>query len=229
MHDPLWFRILLTLHIAAGFLSFLIAPIALCTAKGGPAHRRWGKIYFWAMACVAASALVLACYRPVLFLALVAVFSFYSAFIGYRVLKMKRIASNPKQDLRLDWAVGGTTFLASLSLAAFAVFRPVWIQNMTIPGVVFGLLGMSISGQTMRVFLHPSQDKMFWFYAHLRGMIGSYIAAWTAFCVVTLGRVVGGGWMLWVLPTAIGVPAIVLTTAYYERKFSGKKRMVVFA
>jgi hypothetical protein len=49
------------------------------------------------MAGVAASGLVLACFRPVLFLALVAVFSFYNAFIGYRVLKMKRIASNPER------------------------------------------------------------------------------------------------------------------------------------
>ena len=40
----------------------------------------------------AATALPMALYRPVLFLALVAVFSFYAAFSGYRVLKLKELA-----------------------------------------------------------------------------------------------------------------------------------------
>ena len=31
-------------HILAGFIAFFVAPIALITQKGGPAHRRWGKV-----------------------------------------------------------------------------------------------------------------------------------------------------------------------------------------
>lgn len=229
MHDPVWVRTLLALHVSAGTMSFLIAPIALVTAKGGKTHRRWGMVYFWSMTFVAASALVLACYRPVLFLALLAMFSFYNTFIGYRVLKMKQVASRPQPLLPLDWAVGAATFAASLALGVFAVLRPAWVQHLTIPGVIFGLLGMGVSGQTMWRFLHPPNDKMFWWYEHLQGMMGSYIGAWTAFAVVTLGRVFGGTWVLWVLPTAIGVPAITLTTWYYERKFSASKRAGVHA
>jgi uncharacterized membrane protein len=73
-------------HILAGFTAFFIAPVPLLTTKGGKTHRCWGKIYFWAMAVVAATAMVLALWRPILFLAFVAVFSFYFAFRGYRVL-----------------------------------------------------------------------------------------------------------------------------------------------
>ena len=89
MHDPLWMRAFLAVHVAAGTSAFVLAPLALITAKGGKAHRRWGKIYFWAMAVVAVTAMVMAIYRPILFLALVAIFSFYSAFVGYRVLRPK--------------------------------------------------------------------------------------------------------------------------------------------
>src|SRR6266446_6921942 len=78
------------LHIAAGFLAFVVAPAALIAAKGGVAHRRWGRLYFWSMAVVAVTAIVLAVWRPVEWLALVAVFSFYSAFSGYRALSRKR-------------------------------------------------------------------------------------------------------------------------------------------
>ncbi len=71
MHgDPVWMKSLLTVHIAAGVGSFLLAPVALVTAKGGPAHKRWGMVYLWSMGVVAATALPMAMYRPVLFLAL---------------------------------------------------------------------------------------------------------------------------------------------------------------
>ena len=66
----------LAIHIAAGMGSFLIAPIALVTAKGGKQHKRWGMVYLWCMGIVAATALPMALFAPVLFLALVAIFSF---------------------------------------------------------------------------------------------------------------------------------------------------------
>ncbi len=78
--DPVWMKSLLVVHIAAGFGSFLIAPVALATTKGGKAHKRWGMVYLWCMGGVAVTALPMALYRPVLFLALVAIFSFYLAF-----------------------------------------------------------------------------------------------------------------------------------------------------
>src|SRR5437870_13576558 len=62
-------------HVAAGTLALFVAPIPMLTAKGGGSHRRWGKVYFWAMAGVAATAIVLAVWKPVVFLALLAVFS----------------------------------------------------------------------------------------------------------------------------------------------------------
>jgi hypothetical protein len=48
MHStwPLYLRAVLALHIAAGAVAFICAPVALLTGKGGHSHRRWGKIYF---------------------------------------------------------------------------------------------------------------------------------------------------------------------------------------
>src|SRR2546430_7876027 len=103
MQDPMWIRSLLGVHIAAGTVSFVMAPVALATAKGGRAHRRWGKVYFWAMAVVAATALVLSLYRPILFLALVAVFSFYNSFAAYRVLGQKgTVQGNSRGETQIE-------------------------------------------------------------------------------------------------------------------------------
>src|SRR5260370_40476547 len=84
IHEPLWEKVLCGVNITGGATSFLMGPVALVTAKGGKAHRRWGKVYLWAMGVVAATALPMAIYRPVLFLALVAVFSFYACFSAWR-------------------------------------------------------------------------------------------------------------------------------------------------
>ncbi|HEY5255959.1 MAG TPA: hypothetical protein VIJ53_14995 [Acidobacteriaceae bacterium] len=47
-----------------------------------------------------------------------------------------------------------------------------------------------------------------------------YIAAWTAFSLVTIGPLLHGAWWLWVVPISIGLPAIFATTAFYQRKFA---------
>jgi uncharacterized membrane protein len=226
MHDPLWMRAFLGVHIAAGVGAFVLAPLALLSAKGGKAHRRWGKIYFWSMAVVASTAFVMAAYRPVLFLALVAIFSFYNAFVAYRVLGQKAAVSGAKVVRPLDWIGGLFCFTSCAALVLLGAFRPHLVSNLGIPAIVFGLIGMRISGRAMWGFTHPPTEKMFWWYAHLQGMIGSYIAAWTAFCVVTIGPLLHGAWWIWITPVAIGVPAIIATTAYYQRKFVPRPKVV---
>jgi uncharacterized membrane protein len=218
-------RVFLGIHITAGASSFLLAPIALATAKGGKAHKRWGMVYLWAMGTVAATALPMALYRPVLFLALVAVFSFYAAWSGYRVTKLKELARGGNAQ-SIDWAAGIFTFCSSAALALLAIVKPALVQNMGIVAIVFGLLGMRLAVQQLLSFVRKPKEKMFWWYSHLGNMIGSYIAAWTAFSVVTLPRIFGNSFYLWLWPTAVGVPAIVLTTIYYKRKFAPRPRAV---
>src|SRR5580658_9204826 len=123
MHnDPLWMRIFLGVHVSAGMLSFVLAPIALATAKGGKQHKRWGMVYFWSMGVVAATALPMALFRPVLFLALVAVFSFYLAFAGYRATRLKELARGGNAA-PIDWIAAVICFGASACLAGFGAFR----------------------------------------------------------------------------------------------------------
>jgi uncharacterized membrane protein len=227
MHDPLWMHAILAVHIAAGGGAFILAPLALVTAKGGKAHRLWGKIYFWCMTVVALTALIMAAYRPILFLALVAVFSFYSAFVAYRVLGQKAAWKGEPVARPLDWIAAVLCFAASAALAILGAIRPELVQHLRIPAIVFGLIGMRISSAAMWRFTHPPTEKMFWWYAHLQGMLGSYIAAWTAFCVVTLGPLVHAVWWIWIVPVSIGVPAIVATTAYYKRKFAPRSKTAV--
>jgi uncharacterized membrane protein len=199
--------------------SFLLAPVALATTKGGEAHRRWGMVYLWAMGVVACTALPMALYRPVLFLALVAVFSFYAAWSGYRATRLKELARGGSAR-PIDWVAGGVTFCSSAALAGLAMFKPAAVQHMGVVAIVFGILGMRLAGRELWKFVRKPKEKMFWWYTHLGNMIASYIAAWTAFSVNTLPQIFGNSMWLWLWPALIGVPAIVLTTGYYKRKFA---------
>jgi len=127
----------------------------------------------------------------------------------------------------LDWVVAILCFAACLTLAVLGAIRPEFVQNLRIPAIVFGAVGMRISGRSMWRFTHPPTEKMFWWYAHLQGMIGSYIAAWTAFSLVTIGPILHGAWWLWMVPIAVGMPAIIATTAFYQRKFSPRSKVAL--
>lgn len=69
---------------------------------------------------------------------------------------------------------------------------------MGVVAIVFGLLGMRLASVQMMSFVRKPKEKMFWWYTHLGNFIGSYIAAWTAFSVVTLPTILPhAGFALW--------------------------------
>ncbi len=206
-----------SLHIAAGMVALFVAPAAMLTVKGGLAHRRWGKIYFWSMALVAATAVVLSLWRPRIFLTLLAVFSFYQAFAGYRVLGRKRPARGDGSR-PIDWAAALATFAASAALVVLGVLRPgaSWDRIGIVP-VVFGALGMVLSGIDLRRFVRPPADERAWWFAHMTGMLGSYIAAVSAFSVVNFGFLPTA--VRWLWPTIVGTPLIALWISYYRGRF----------
>ena len=220
-HWPFYLRAVLALHIAAGAVAFICAPVALIAAKGGRTHRRWGKIYFWAMALVASTALFLSIVLPIIFLALVAVFSFYAAFSGYRILSLKRLGIADKPRF-IDWFAALLTLVSSSALALVGVLRPHLVGGMSLVSVVFGLIGAYLASASIRNFVRPPKEKQFWWYFHMRGMIGSYIAAFTAFTVVNLGPHFGNAWWVWLGPAMIGIPGSLSWQSYYRRKFSAK-------
>lgn len=211
---------MLWIHVLAGTLALVVAPIALVTAKGGVTHRRWGKVYFWAMAVVAATAIMVAYWRSILFLMLTAVFSFYAALSGYRVLFRKRPDLGQRPSA-LDWVAAGITLAASTLLVLLGITKPTpRFQELSTVAVVFGMVGLSLSGLDVWRFLQPPAEKMAWWYKHMTNMVGSYIAAVTAFSVVNFHFLPTT--LRWLWPTMIGTPLIAIWIAYYRMRFSKK-------
>jgi hypothetical protein len=217
--DPYWIQALRVVHIVAGFGAFFIAPVPLATAKGGAVHRRWGKRYFWLMAIVTVTALILAFYRPVAFLAMIAVFSFYFAFRGYRVLDRKH-PDRGDQPAWIDWVGAVVALVASIGLVWLGLTKPspLWVRLSTV-ALAFGTGGAVVAITDLVAFVRPPRNRQFWWFTHMGGMVGSYIAAVSAFSVVNFGFLPPV--VRWLWPSVIGIPLLSVWIAYYRRKFSG--------
>jgi hypothetical protein len=150
------------------------------------------------------------------------VFSFYFAFRGRRILARKR-PDRGERATALDWAAAITTAAASGALAILGIVQPgpVWVQLGPV-AIVFGLLGLALSGRDLRSFVRPAADRSAWWFAHMTGMLGSYLAALSAFSVVNFTFLPTTARWLW--PTLLGTPLIVLWITSYKRRFAARRR-----
>jgi len=153
--------------------------------------------------------------------ALTAVFSFYAALSGYRVLHRKRPDLGQRPAV-LDWAAAGITLAASATLVILGIAKPTpRFQELSTVAIVFGFVGLSIAGFDVLRFVRPPADKRAWWYKHMANMIGSYVAAVTAFSVVNFAFLPTT--VRWLWPTMVGTPAIAIWITYYKRRFNVPK------
>ena len=131
----------LAAHVLVGFVALFAGLGALATTKGASRHRLFGRAYVWAMAAVSGTALALFPMDPPpdrQFLALIAVFSFYFAFSGYRVLSRKRPGDDP---VPVDWVAVGLFGLASAGLVATGALQYRSGSDFAPVLLVFGAIG----------------------------------------------------------------------------------------
>lgn len=186
-------KILLILHIMAGFAALAMGAMAILSKKGKDLHRLGGKIYFWSMVLVVITAVVLSLFKDIDFLLMVAVFSFYLCYTGYRATLQKRLKPNLSDWIVLAIAVVNAGFM----IASFNVILMVFAGLSTIFGI-----------QDIAIYLRwRKQNKSNnWLTMHIGRMLGAYIATLTAFLVVNVQ--VDPAWIIWLAPTFVGSPLI---------------------
>ena len=207
-------RPLLYLHILAGFISLGIAYFLLFIKKGNKRHKKLGMIYVYGMSTIFVTAIPLSLlgeFNPFLFV--IAIFSFYLAFSGYRQGR-DRNGAREQIDKVLGVFITATSILFySMAVSLYLIEDSMWITS-----VVFGsiALGMGINDfRRMKIDERPD------FYdrtnLHLNLMLAGTIATTTAF-IVTLNPF-SIDWLNWVAPTIVGTPIII----YFSRRELAKK------
>jgi uncharacterized membrane protein len=206
----------LWLHIATGFAALFAGLGALATRKGGRRHRLFGRGYVYSMAFVSASAVALYAIQPSftrLLLGLVAVFSFYFAFSGYRVLARKRPRDAPD---RLDWGAVALFAASSLVLAGFGATLYLDGASFGTVVLVFGGIGVVFGANDLR-WLRRGPERGEWLGEHLTRMGAGYIATVSAFSAVNFQFLPFVPRWLW--PTLLGTPLLFYFRGKYEDEF----------
>lgn len=209
--------ILLGVHIAGGAVALAAGLGAILTRpKGARLHRRAGRIYVYGMVTVLATGIPLALAQSSLFLVLVAIFTGYVLFAGYRVLSRKR--PSPGDASLVDLGAHWSMVVAGLGMIAYGgvgiVFFTIGLNPVL---VIFGVLGVLMARDELQAIQDPPEDPRAWFYNHIGYMGGAYIATVTAFATINLGNV--PELVRWLGPGAIGVPVIMYTTKRYRERF----------
>lgn len=207
----------LWLHVGAGFVALGGGLGALATEKGGRRHRRFGRSFLYAMAVVAGTSLLLLALDATVwrvFLGLVAVFSFYFAFSGYRALSRKRPTDGAET---VDWVAVGLYGAASVGLVGMAAWFHVRGVGFATVLAVFGGIGLVFTAVDLRHFRRGPEPGD-WVGQHVMRMGAGYIAALSAFSAVNflfLPPV-----LRWLWPTILGTPLLVYLARTYEAKFA---------
>lgn len=211
-------EIVLGLHVLAGFLALFAGGGALATKKGGRRHRRLGRTFVYAMATVSGTAIALLLVDVStlrVFLGFVAVFSFYFAFSGYRVLSRKRPDEGPTP---VDWVALALLLGSGLGMGWTGLAGPFAGSGFAPVVLAFAAIAVVFAVNDFRQFSTPSDGRREWFFEHLARMCAAYIATVSAFSAVNflfLPTVVR-----WLWPTLVGTPLIAYWTRRYRKQLA---------
>ena len=194
--------VLLYIHILAGSTALLAAVIPVVTKKGGKNHVRAGRVYASAMTVIFVTALPLAIIGDDIFLLIIAFFSFYLVFAGWRFAR-----NSVGKPLWVDWA--GVTILAVTGLAMWAYGAVIGISgdSIWIPLAVFGTIAVALSLADAQYHRNWSESANQRIQRHLTNMLAGTIATITAVAVVNIDF--EPAWVTWIAPTALITPLIV--------------------
>ncbi len=197
----------------------LMAVVALVTAKGGRYHVLAGRVYATAMTVIFLTALPLALLGASVLLLLIAVFSFYLVFAGWRFARNRRGRPQP-----VDWsaiAIRGATGLAMWGYGAVLANggSEQWVTML-----IFGGIAVALSLVDARYYFRlareqrPSYNRRI--QRHLTNMLAGTIATVTAVLVVNVDT--NPAWLAWILPTIVITPLIVWWNARIVKQMQAR-------
>ena len=197
----------LLLHIVCGGIALLTAMLAFLMEKGPKFHAKVGQVYALAMIGVGFTAVVLWLQGSTDFLLFIAFFSTYMVLVGWRLGQNRKGSVGNIDQALVGMGTIGTFGLLFISAdIAFGGVGP-WDEeaSFAIVPLLFALIcGFLTSFQrhSMKGGTAPRGKERIRLHGIFMG--AGTISTVTAFSLT----VVGGGILIWLLPTFIGTPLI---------------------
>lgn len=215
------FAILITIHIAGGTIGLVSGTIAACVLKGKRIHLISGKIFFYSMLVTALAALVISNLpgHYNIFLFAVGGFTLYLNCSGYRIVWLKRNAiSSSNHYSVIDYAIAFLAMIFGFFLIFLSINATTDRNAINIVPLVFGSICLVFSVMDTFKLIGKKPIKDYWITSHISKMMGTMIAAYTAFLVVNIH--LKQNWIVWLLPTVVGSFFI----SFFIRKYAPKKK-----
>ena len=193
--------ILLILHIGAGSLALLTAAVAVFTPKGQKWHVLTGRVYVIAMTLVFLTAVPLSVLGADILLLLIAFFSFYLVFAGWRFARNRRGAPHA-----VDWTATAIMLTTGLGMGLYAGVLAGSGDSQWVTMAVFAAIAVALGvadGLYHRLRRATGGRRVS---RHLTNMLGGTIATITATLVVNVET--NPEWIAWILPTVVITPFI---------------------
>lgn len=221
-------------HIVVGFAGLLAFWFPVLSRKGGRLHRQAGKVFVACGYVVAGSASIscalvawqafvggggLADLGFVIFLAYLALATFAS--IRHAVWVVANRRSPPRRAMLFHRGLARAAVGSSVVIVAYAL---IFYSSLTILLIALSPIGWGVGTGILQYTARPPRFARAWFYEHMSATLTAGIAFHTAFAVFGAGRLFAleptGAWgfVPWVLPSAIGIPAGYLWDRHYRRK-----------
>jgi uncharacterized membrane protein len=221
-------KLFLRIHILSGAIVLLTGLLQIILPKIGRRHRILGRVYFYSMSVVFITSIIL-CFFDTnmqlfgrIFLGVVALFSYYSAVMGMRFGKLK-VLSKPLYTDKVISTLGVLSWLFMLGIGIWCAMTKNYIPA-AILGVFSFIFGMAVIVDFRRLVILNTTEKLYdpksWMLNHAGRILGSYIAAITAFCVNVSPFPMGI--LNWLVPTAMGFILIPLFMRKVRRMIGEK-------
>ncbi len=221
---PWLFQLVLAVHVGAGVVALTSFWGSIATRKGGPAHRRWGGVFTTAIYAAGVCALVmgtlslrwpLAMHPGLTDTALYrGLFGWMMLYLALLTMSMTRyglrmIANKRDHDANRHWTMVALQLLVLVAAANCAVHGVLLRQPLMI-GV--SVIGFGTTLTYLWYMFRRDPPRGAYIPEHLKAMVATGIAAYTAFLSVGLVEMFpqhAFNPVVWALPTVGGMALII--------------------
>lgn len=232
---PWLFELVLAAHVGAGIVALTSFWGSVFTAKGGPAHRRWGRVFasaIYAAAWMAMGMGALSLFWPlamhpqltdeVLYRGLFGWMMVYLALLTMSMTRygLKMVANNRDHAANRHWSMVALQFLV-LAAAINCAWQGMLLAQPLM--IAVSIIGFGTTLTYLWYMFRPNPGRSDYIPEHLKAMVATGIAAYTAFLSVGLIEMFpehAFNPIIWAVPTVIGVGII----GWYLRALPGRRQ-----
>lgn len=217
------FTVLVLLHVAAGSIGLIAFWVPVVTRKGGPAHRRWGRLGARALMAAGTLAILMALlslYGPEQRLPMIRDRALFAGLFGWMMLYLGLLTitfaayglavARARQDRAALRHPQMTAIFALTGVAAVNCAAQGWRLGQPLMMLV-AAIGLIAMATQLRHIWRATAPPRAHVAEHFRALIGMGISAYTAFLSVGLIRLVPDhvfNPVIWAVPSIVGIGLI---------------------